>query len=602
MKEDILVDDVNFAVTVNLNFALKHIDRHWQREFPNRKPTSMRMWIDAICINQSDEQEQSEQVQLMGSIFSSAELVLGWLGSDDERVPLALETLKILTSEFSDANWNYEKLCELEWLKRHPSLFKDDLTLPGDIKNKRWAALEYFCNLPYWRRVWILQELLLSPTLIYACPSASMDFHTVQFACGVLSELQTKLRQRYARKPDFMSDLTWLVLASPTGLAVFNLGPLSIISMFKAMLVPKVFERRKKKSEKRVVMAVLGATLQATDPKDHIYGILALSGLKIKPNYSEQKKTSDVLIEFASVVMEKLRRMGKPSLFFLPDAGIGVFQNPLDLPSWIPNYPEKSKGTPRPSFVGRCSRGVFPRSCPAARICGSVLSVTGMCLQVLSRLGESPTLESLTSGATKPWVEDFINRNPEYITGIPSLQAIFRLAMRSLDYKFDSSTLLLANEFSTQLGLAFGVADVPTSGAEAMIAMQQIIIAIFFSQCEIANAQLVSTFRELGIPHSAEAFVHLLRSSKLELFAALLLNRETRIFETDQGYLGLGPKGAVEGDVICNFHEYNSLVLLRKCGSSYNFVGSCFVLGLMEGEAKVLLQEGKTKVELFSIV
>ncbi|TGO08389.1 hypothetical protein BTUL_0211g00080 [Botrytis tulipae] len=36
-------------------------------------------WIDALCINQQDKRERSQQAQLMGRIYSQARMVLAWL-------------------------------------------------------------------------------------------------------------------------------------------------------------------------------------------------------------------------------------------------------------------------------------------------------------------------------------------------------------------------------------------------------------------------------------------------------------------------------------------------------------------------------------------
>lgn len=44
------------------------------------------LWIDAVCINQSDIEEKSQQVRLMGEIYSRAEVVRIWLGPSSEDV------------------------------------------------------------------------------------------------------------------------------------------------------------------------------------------------------------------------------------------------------------------------------------------------------------------------------------------------------------------------------------------------------------------------------------------------------------------------------------------------------------------------------------
>ena len=41
------------------------------------------LWIDRVCIDQSNFLERTEQVQLMGSIYSKARMVVVWLGEED---------------------------------------------------------------------------------------------------------------------------------------------------------------------------------------------------------------------------------------------------------------------------------------------------------------------------------------------------------------------------------------------------------------------------------------------------------------------------------------------------------------------------------------
>ncbi|ORY03562.1 heterokaryon incompatibility protein-domain-containing protein, partial [Clohesyomyces aquaticus] len=62
IKRAILVDDRVVLVTKNLFSALINV----------HVPAS-RIWIDAICINQEDDDEKSWQVQLMREIYVQAE-------------------------------------------------------------------------------------------------------------------------------------------------------------------------------------------------------------------------------------------------------------------------------------------------------------------------------------------------------------------------------------------------------------------------------------------------------------------------------------------------------------------------------------------------
>lgn len=62
-QRTILVDGFQFHVTTNLFRALKSI-RHELTELP--------LWVDAVCINQTGLKERSQQVLMMGLIYSSA--------------------------------------------------------------------------------------------------------------------------------------------------------------------------------------------------------------------------------------------------------------------------------------------------------------------------------------------------------------------------------------------------------------------------------------------------------------------------------------------------------------------------------------------------
>ena len=61
-------------LTASLNETLLRL------RFPDRE---RRLWVDQICINQSDLAERSQQVQFMNRIYKRASHILVWLGPDD---------------------------------------------------------------------------------------------------------------------------------------------------------------------------------------------------------------------------------------------------------------------------------------------------------------------------------------------------------------------------------------------------------------------------------------------------------------------------------------------------------------------------------------
>ena len=71
---DISCNGASLKITHNLNVALRYL----------RSTIDLRtLWVDAICINQSDFEERSQQVQLMRDVYSKARPVIAWIG--DER-------------------------------------------------------------------------------------------------------------------------------------------------------------------------------------------------------------------------------------------------------------------------------------------------------------------------------------------------------------------------------------------------------------------------------------------------------------------------------------------------------------------------------------
>lgn len=63
-----------FAATVNLESALRHLRQ--------RHSEGLVIWIDALSINQNDDEERSQQVQLMGKIYRSCIEVIVYLGNN----------------------------------------------------------------------------------------------------------------------------------------------------------------------------------------------------------------------------------------------------------------------------------------------------------------------------------------------------------------------------------------------------------------------------------------------------------------------------------------------------------------------------------------
>jgi len=81
----ISVEGKDFEVTANLEAALRHM-RDPQRH--------RRLWADAICIDQGNEDEKSKQVSQMGSVYKYAQNTIIYLGESTESSDRVLRSLR----------------------------------------------------------------------------------------------------------------------------------------------------------------------------------------------------------------------------------------------------------------------------------------------------------------------------------------------------------------------------------------------------------------------------------------------------------------------------------------------------------------------------
>lgn len=117
------------------------------------------LWIDALCINQSNIEERNHQVGLMESIYSKAETVIAWLGRNSPLVAA---------------------ITDLERFENLPDRQLAD-------------ALYFVCGNDYWKRLWIVQEFVLCQKLQVWAGSAQMNGESF---CEIMSLLLPDMKKR----------------------------------------------------------------------------------------------------------------------------------------------------------------------------------------------------------------------------------------------------------------------------------------------------------------------------------------------------------------------------------------------------------------------
>ncbi len=114
------------------------------------------LWIDAICINQTDNDEKAIQVQQMGQVYSCAEQVFLWLGASTIETQKAFQYMTSKQTLSWPEDWDEE------------SDFSELINLLPILKR------------PWFRRVWVIQEATLNDNVLVACGDDTLDFDNFQ--------------------------------------------------------------------------------------------------------------------------------------------------------------------------------------------------------------------------------------------------------------------------------------------------------------------------------------------------------------------------------------------------------------------------------------
>ncbi|KAI1428441.1 heterokaryon incompatibility protein-domain-containing protein [Xylaria sp. FL1777] len=190
-QEAIHVDQEAFLIRKNLTRILQHL---------RRADVVRTIWVDAICINQSDRKEKTQQVRLMRDIYSKATSTIIWLGDFD------VESTRSKQRCMADSVDNDEFYTPLPKRFGGTTMNEYDLCAILDayqkcVINKQWDK-EYFslhmmlCRCvdhiilhEWWERIWTLQEAFLpekGPIIFFQ--GQSFSFNDLQAAIKLIFE------------------------------------------------------------------------------------------------------------------------------------------------------------------------------------------------------------------------------------------------------------------------------------------------------------------------------------------------------------------------------------------------------------------------------
>lgn len=317
----ITLNSVPLSITPNLELALRHL----------RLPSDPRvLWVDALCINQSDLAERSHQVSLMRLVYSRCSRDVAWLGPLSDSKEFAPSHLGGPPIKYADHVRSGMELIQHMRL-RDP----DHASLAGNPGLARMAAGEEHHELSrrqadalaavfrrprIWSRVWVMQELSCASRVTLAYAREELDWDVVSA---------------------FLDNRSWAdAFHMPQGHGTSSPVARTLMSAATAVEHQRHVMREVEEGEsyRASLLDVLARfkNVHSTDPRDRVYGLLGLVTERHDVRVDYGKPVADV---FAEVAVYLIKSLGNLDI---------ICQNPWakdkqtpGLASWVPDFADE---------------------------------------------------------------------------------------------------------------------------------------------------------------------------------------------------------------------------------------------------------------------
>jgi hypothetical protein len=531
------------------------------------------VWIDSICIDQSNDIERSSQVQQMGRIYSQSIRTLIWLGPGTAAYSGAWSLV--------DHIYNISTQKPSSEDKPVAKMYSATVHISSGLpiwNSKLWAQLKATLELRWFSRIWIFQETVLSQQdPIILLEDQTYPWHR-------LGEAALWLRKNgYLRLTQLPAELLNVNLICDIRNTIHKL-PLDVL------------------------LSLTQIKFHATDQRDKLYSLFGVYQRQLgcevpdelRPNYLDS--VEDVYIKASRFLITESRSLGLLSRTHGTGKSLSKRQRHYELkclPSWVPDWSDfdffnkdlrtsfswvyygGTESKPRLGFPSHfaASAGLEAKIHPSSD--SSRLRISGINVSRLS------------------YVCAF---NPEN-TKRMEFQALFT---RSLVHICSNTISILARE-----GISLWISHlIRTSCAE-----QYQFLGYNWEQClrdgaacllDVLhnNADLAS---QVACLDDWDAFSYLQSISEggaSEHFVTLATNYcfNRSFFMTSCGRMGIGPSDASENDHCSVLLGGGVAYVIRQKSSDWVFVGEAYVSGLMSGEAVQACKDGLLHEEVFEFV
>ena len=502
------------SVTRNLAVALRHL------RDSRRKKT---FWIDAICINQANSAERSQQVQHMALIYCQARRVTIWLGPERDNSTYALAVLRWWADK---ANFDFEKMCITPKASRKGNPVEaweaNDMCGSARVTETTNALV----SREWFTRAWVRQEVSLAAHRSFVqCGHERMpwlDFESA-FCCLCRYEVESGLDFSGSQRTQRILNIRLL----------HNRYSLSFVSLLAE-----------------------GRALKCYDPRDKVFSALGMIKAEescllgaIKPDYTISY--DELRIRVSMTIANRTR-----SLEILEACDVG--QGSRKMPTWAPDWTEEKAIFDK--FPTLYAAGpAFPTS---IRSSGAVLHLIAVSCGKIEGVRRWPF--RLTTNRITPWQD-----------GVAELRALYReFSSQSPINESSGMIASLAHDLCVfeLLRVPAGITDDDTVEADIGVTTNVLTTILVLEDDQVDQAvredpQLKSHIEWL-----------LDRAAKYSFHRSLAL--------TDRSHIPLAPRHTECGDELMVVLGLRLPAVLRpQADGSYRFIGTSYTHGFNYGEA-----------------
>ncbi|KAH8726023.1 heterokaryon incompatibility protein-domain-containing protein [Phaeosphaeriaceae sp. PMI808] len=586
----ILLNGKVSLISENLYLALLHL----------RKRGVTTLWVDALCIMQDDLAERSQQVAQMKDVYKKASMVFVWLGESNELSERAFDKLHNLAEH-------------LDWdgvvPKRH---FGGN---PMEPQHEKWEAISEILYRPWFRRIWIIQEVLSAPHVLMVCGKDILFFEVfLRIVYSMVQSRALKSIMSYHPNRNELSDGRMRTTIEQLEFLVTRnfeiLNPFALHE-FKATLLDYLAATR---------------WAEATDPRDKVYGILSLASdnQKLGYRYAENKNDSTMWHPFKVDY-----NVSKEKVFMEATKAIISTMNSLDIlhfarydsesadghPSWVPNWAKKHPHhvfgyvSLKPSHdnrktTWRSTSSISGRSQESTPIRDEI---TWRCQPFFS-FGETNALKirglhidtiAALSSLGYPQEHEFYcavdPQNKDQTALLEMLrqhfETVYRWTEESVQLAKECSASLTGqsswNSFKNLVYRDTPITNPTTEGFESLL----IDLRKVLSDLKVATKQNLADQIDPPTPLLEIASGVALTRLEAGLYGLPKVRNSCpsqRFSTTQKGYMGLVPTGAEVGDLVCIIYGCELPIVLREFGhNTFRLIGHSTFQGLDYDDAVV---------------